>query len=215
MGRIDDALLQLESIEDTSERALQLAGLVSTLFKIKGVVLIVTGRLAFDIYANVASDKPEVDLAPFTGKINTRLILEIMRGQLRAAGTLDEWIVAGIPVRFLPEPIISYRELCRDFNTDLGVAKLPPAEEITADRILASVYPEPDQEAQTQARLLLINGLSEAFVMDWATLQNLCHHNDYRVGEELARMRQAAKKDVDAIGATPDPVDQPDPPPEA
>jgi hypothetical protein len=207
MGRIDDAILNLNTIEDKSERALQLAGLISTLFKIKGVILTVAGQLAFDIYANAASDKPCVELATFSGKLTSRLLLEIMRGQIHAKGSsIHHWKVAGIPVHFQGEALITYRELCRDFNTDLGVVKLLPAEEITADRILASVYPDVDTEAQTQARLLLINGLSEAFQMDWTTLQSLCDQQDYRVGEELARMRQSAKKDLDALGATQDPL---------
>jgi hypothetical protein len=31
-------------------------------------------------------------------------------------------------------------------------------------------------------------------------LHALCHRPDYRVGEELAKMRLAAKKEVDAMG---------------
>jgi hypothetical protein len=204
MGRIDDALLTLAGIEDTTERAMQLAGLISTLFKLKGVVLIVTGQLAFDSYANAVSDKPELELATFSGDPAPRTVLEIMRGQLRSEGSLHHWEVADIPVRFLGEVTIIYRELCRDFVTDLGVVKLMPAEEITAGRILAAVYPEPNTESQTQVRLLLINALSEAFQMDWTALQTICHRAEYRVGEELAQMRLAAKKDVDAIGAAPD-----------
>jgi hypothetical protein len=206
MGRIDDAILTLESTEDKTERAFQLAGLLSTLFKLRGVVLVVTGQLAFDCYANSASDHPELDLAVFSGKLAPRLVLEIMRGQLRARGLNSHWIVAGIPVRLRGDAVITYRDLCRDFTTDHGVAKLLPVEEITADRILAAFYPEIDYDAHTQARLLLINGLSEAFHMDWTTLHALCHRPDFRVGEELAQLRLSAKKDVDAIGATVDSV---------
>ncbi len=49
----------------------------------------------------------------------------------------------------------------------------------------------------------------EAFQMDWAVLQALCDHPDYRAGEELAKMRAAAKKDIDAMGIAPDRVGQP------
>lgn len=209
MGRIDDALLTLAAIEDKTERAMQLAGLISTLFKLKGVVLIVTGQLAFDSYANATSDKPELELATFSGKLAPRTVLEIMRGQLAAKGTLHHWMVAGIPVRFLGDADIVFRELCRDFVTEHGVVKLFPAEEITAERILSAVCPAPNAESQTQARLLLINGLSEAFHMDWTVLNDLCHRAEYRVGEELAQMRRAAKKDVDAIGASPDQLGRP------
>ena len=209
MGRIDDSLAAIEGIEDTTERAFQLAGLISTLFKLKGVMLVVTGQLAFDCYANSTTDKPTLDLASFSGKLTPRAMLEVMRGQLYGREKLSHWVVAEIPIRFQGDASIINRELCRDFMTDHGVVKLLPVEEITADRILASVYPEIDTEAQTQARLLLINGLTDAFHMDWGALHKICHQQDYLVGDELSKMRLAAKKDVDAIGASPDHVGQP------
>ena len=127
-----------------------------------------------------------------------------MRGQLYAKGSLYHWTVAGIPVRLHNDAVIAHRELCRDFTTDHGVVKLLPVEEITADCILAAAHPTPDPEAQTRAHRLLVNGLAGAFHMDWAVLQSLCDRPEYRVGEELARMRLAAKKDVDAMGGAKD-----------
>jgi len=209
MGRIDDSILDIGNMEDGAERALQLAGLVSTLFKIRGVVLVITGQLAFDIYANAPSSKPELELAVLSGALTPRLMLEIMRGQLRCKGSIGQWMLAGIPIRFQAEAAILHPKLCRDFMTEHGVAKLLPAEEITAGYILASVYPEPDPEAHTRARLLLLNGLMEAFQMDWTLLQNLCHQPDYRVGEELAQMRAATKKDIDVLGPGTDVTAQP------
>ena len=208
MGRIDDSLLAIESIGDTTERAFQLAGLISTLFKLKGVLLVVTGQLAFDGYTNSASDNPTLDLATLTGKLTPRMVLEIMPTQLRAKGMLAHWTLADIPIRFLGDAAIINRDLCRDFTTDYGVVKFLPAEEITAERILASVYPEPDTEAENQAQLLLVHGVTNTIHMDWAALHKICHLPDYRVGEELARMRLAAKKEADAQGASPDHVGQ-------
>jgi hypothetical protein len=209
MGRIDEAIQHIEQIDDLTERAFQMAGLISTLFKIKGVVLIVTGQPAFEIYANATSDHPAVELALFSGQPTPRIVLDVMRGQLRAKGGLGRWRIAGIPVRLLGATKIVYPDLCRDFTTDHGVVKLVPAEELTVECILAAGHPEPDFEAQTRARLLLINALTEAFQMDWATLQTLCNHPDYRVGEDLAKMRAAAKKDVDAMGSHRDDISHP------
>lgn len=208
MGRIDDAIRTLEATEDATERALQLAGLISTLFKIKGVVLVVTNQLAFDGYANTASERAEVELAAFAGDLAPRTVLEIMRGQLYGTGSLYQWMVAGIPVRFHHDTIIVYRDLCRDFTTDHGVVKLLPVEEIAANCILAAVYPEPDPEAEDRARLLLSNGLADLFDMDWTALHTLCHRPEYRVGEDLARIRLAAKREVDAMGAGRDHIGQ-------
>jgi len=213
MSLIDDALSSLEAIEDGTERALQLAGLVSTLFKIRGVVLIVTGQSAFDSYANTLSEHPELELAAFAGKLTPRMLQEIMGGQLRGEGSIYRWKVTGIPVRFQDDVSFTLRELCRDYMTDHGVVKLFPAEEITAQRILAAVYPVPNAVAEQEARLLLINGLTDAFKMDWTALRNLCHQPEYRIGEELAQMRAAAKQEADALGITVDPTGQPSMPP--
>lgn len=210
MGRIDDALVSLQQMEDETERALQLAGLISTLFKIRGVGLVVTGQLAFDSYANTTSPNPELELASFAGKFTPRLMQDIMVGQLHAEGLIGRWKVAGLPVRFIGDVVTAHRALCRDFTTDHGVVKLIPAEEITVERILAAVYPVPNAVAQEEARLLLINGLTNAFQMDWAVLRTLADSPDYRVGEELAQMRAAAKQEVDALGLSTDHVGQPE-----
>jgi hypothetical protein len=211
MSRIDDALLSLEALEDKTERALQLAGLISTLFKIRTVGLIVTGRLAFDSYANTTSPDPELDLAVFAGKLTPRLLQELMGEQLRAEGAIDRWKVVGIPIRFLGETATTHRDLCRDFTTDHGMVKFVPVEEITVERILVSVYPAPNNVARAEALQLLINGLAEAFPMDWTVLRTLCDQPEYRVGEELARLRAEAKQEVDALGLGADPVGQPAP----
>lgn len=206
MGRIDEALQTIAGIEDETERALQLAGLVSTLFKIKGTVIVVTGELAFNVYAQTESVHPSLELTAFSGQFAPRTILEIMREQLHATGSLYDWSVAGISLRFLGDAPMVNRDLCRDFTTDHGVVKLMPVEEITADWILAAVHPAPDPDAQARAHQLLVNGLAEVFDMDWTALHHLCHRPEYCVGDELARMRLAAKKESDATGRSRDHV---------
>ena len=207
MSKIDESMAALVQIEDRTERALELAGLISTLFKLRGVVLVVTGELAYASYADVPLTQPELELAPFTGKLAPRLVQEIMSGQLGGEGAIGRWMIADIPVRLYNQFDFSMRELCRDFNTDHGVVKLSPAEEIIADRILASIYPVANPVAHREAIQLLINGLTDAFRMDWIALRKICYLPDYRVGEELAQLRTEAKQRADTLGLTTDPVD--------
>ena len=195
--------------QNGTDRALQLAGIVSTLFKLKGVILIAIGQLAYNSYSQTESESPQVELAAFAGKLAPRTIMEIMRGQLYAKGSLYHWTVAGISVRLHDAAVIVHRRLCPDYLTDHGVVKLLPVEEITADCILAAVYPVHDPEAHMRASRLLVSALAESFPMDWTVLQSLCDRPEYRIGEELAQMRVAAKKDLDAMGAVRDPVGQP------
>jgi hypothetical protein len=207
MGKIDEAMTTLVQIEDRTERALELAGLISTLFKLRGVILVVTGELAYASYADAPAEEPELELAPFTGKLLPRLVQEIMSGQLGGEGAIGRWVVAGIPVRLHNEFSFAMRELCRDFNTDHGVVKLIPAEELAAERILASVYPVANPVAHREAIRLLINGLTDAFHMDWTALRKICYLPDYRVGEELSQFRAEAKQRADTLGLTTSPVD--------
>jgi hypothetical protein len=204
MDKIEESLHALVRIDDPTERALELAGLIATLFKLRGLVLVVTGELAYASYADTPAKYPQLELAPLSGKLAPRVIQEIMSGQLHAQGFIGRWNVAGVPVRFYNEYSIVLRELCRDFNTEHGVVKLLPAEEITADRILASIYPESNTVAHREAITLLINGLTDAFHMDWIALRKICYHPDYRVGDELAQLRGEAKNRADTLGLTPD-----------
>jgi hypothetical protein len=205
MNKIEEALGTLEGLTDATERALELAGLISTLFKLKGVVLVVTGELAYASYADAPATEVELELAPISGHLAPRVAQEIMGGQLEGEGAIGRWIVAGVPVRLHNAFELALPELCRDFNTEHGVVKLIPAEELTAERILASVYPVANPAAHREAITLLINGLAEAFRMDWIALRKVCHHPDYRVGEELAQLRVEAKQRADMLGLMPDP----------
>jgi hypothetical protein len=200
MGAIDEALESLCQMENPMERALDLAGLISTVFKQHHVFLVVGGELAFRSYANGIMDEPELELAVFAGRVTPRLLQQVMRGELGAEGSIDRWHLAGIPVRFCMQARPALPLLCRDCTTDQGMVKLWPAEEITAQRILAAVFPEPNRLAEEEALMLLTNGLAEAFLMDWTALRMLCHEPAYRVGEELTLLRTRAKAEALAAG---------------
>ena len=205
MSRLRDALETIAAIENLPARSVELAGLVSALFRVRGVELIVTGQLAFDSYAARTSPDAELELAAFAGKLTPRLLQEVMGGQLEAEGSLTRWTLLGVPVRFRFESSLALRNLCREMMTQHGVVKLWPAEEITAERVLAAVFPTANPAAERDALALLTNALIDAFDMDWIALRNLCHEPQYRVGEELTELRVMAKRNADTLGLTKDP----------
>jgi hypothetical protein len=205
MSRLREALDTIAAIENLPERSLELAGLVSTLFRVRSVELIVTGQLAFDSYAARTSPDAELELAAFEGKLTPRLLQEIMGGELQAEGSLTRWTLLGIPIRFRFESSLALRNLCRDLRTQHGVVRLWPAEEITAERVLAAVFPAANPAAERDALAILTNALIDAFDMDWIALRKLCHEPQYRVGEELIELRVQAKRNADALGLTKDP----------
>lgn len=198
MGKIDEALVQIESIKDWTERAMTLGGLVSTLLKLKGVTPIIVGRLAYDTYLGNSNEQEELILATLSGRLSPRILQEVFGEQLRGTGMMWKWKVANTVVKITGEAVLERKELCRDFQTDYGVAKLMPVEELCAERILASIYPKPNEQARYEAKRLLILGLAETLVIDWQVLQELCNSERYRAGEQLAALRTEAKQEVDA-----------------
>lgn len=198
MGKIDDALLKVESITDPTERAMTLGGLVSTLLKLKSITPIIIGRLAYDTYLGNSNEQKELILATLSGRFTPRVLQEVFGEQLRGTGMMWKWTVAGTTVKLTGEALVQRKDLCRDFQTDFGVVKLLPAEELIADRVLASIYPKPNEQARYEAKRLLILGLAESLAIDWQALQELCNSELYRVGEQLASLRTEAKQEVDS-----------------
>lgn len=198
MGKIDEALQQIESIKDWTERATTLGGLVSTLLKLKGVTPVIVGRLAYDTYLGNSNEQEELVLASVSGRFTPRIMQEVFGEQLHGTGMIWKWKVANTTVKLTGEAIISRKDLCRDFQSDYGVVKLVPAEELAAERVLASIYPKPNEQARYEAKRILILGLAETLVIDWQALQELCNSELYRVGEQLAALRTEAKQEVDS-----------------
>lgn len=205
MTRVNEAL-RVIALQNPALRAVDLAGLISTLFKIQGFALIVTGELAYTSYAATSLKTGDLELAAYSGKLTPRLLQEIMGGQLHAQGSVSHWTLLGISIRFHFESALALRNLCRDFTTNYGVVKLRPAEEITAERILAAVFPSSNSMARGEALTLLTQGLVDAFQMDWIALRDLCHRPEYQVGEELAQLRTQANLEASARGLVRDQI---------
>ncbi len=206
MTVVENALFVLAHTSSKADRAFHLTGLISSLFRLRGVSLLVTGDVAYASYARRCVDQPEIDLAAFGGKLSPRLLQEIMGHDLRAAGQGTRWTLLEIPVRFQWESGVALRNLCRDVKTDYGYIKLCPAEELTAERVVAAVFPSDGNEARGEALRLLTLGLVQAFDMNWIALRELCHKPGYHVGDELTDLRMQAKREADARGLIPDQI---------
>jgi hypothetical protein len=201
VGKIEEALEQIGAIDSLVERSLFLGALASSLFKLKQLVPVLIGRTAFECYTDAADGAGRLHLG-FSGNLpSPRILQEIFAGQLQGVGALDEWEILGVHVLVQGGYATELPELCRDFETDFGVAKLAPAEELTAQRVLAAVYPVANGEARFEAKVLIAGGITESFVMDWPVLQKLCDSQAYRVGEALAQLRMETKRELDEAAA--------------
>ena len=200
MIKIDESLKVLRDYEDLTERALDIAGLVSTLFRIRSVVLALGGNLAFGAYVNAKFETPFLELSAISGKVYPRLLQEIMAGQLKATGMLDRWVLEGIEIIIQPGKESPLRHLYRDFQTEFGPYKLVPIEELIAERLVAGTFPIPNETAYYEAFELVKSGMMEQVAVDWGQLLKLCGQPEYRVEDELADIRQRVKKELDEEG---------------
>jgi hypothetical protein len=197
MGKVDDVLARIATIEDSTVRAFQLAGLSSALLKIKGVVPIMMGALAYDCYVSDTNTNRELWMGTYAGKLTPRILQEVFGEQMHGQGLMWEWQIAGISVHLTGDAPVTHRDLAREFQGDYGSIRLVPIEEITAERVLASIIPGGNEQAALEAKRLMQLGLSNALVFNWRVLQDLCNHINYRVGEQLARLRMEAKAEYD------------------
>jgi hypothetical protein len=197
MSKVDEALDKIKAVEDATERALFVGALITTLLKLKGVMPIIVGQTALDCYSNVSHGRDELLLAFFSGKPTPRVLQEVLGEQLKGEGGVWRWRIANINIRFAGDVYTEHRDLCRDFQTDFGIAKLVPVEELIAERVLAAVYPRDNIEARQEAKQLLVGALMETFLLEWPVLQKICDSPGYRVGEALAVIRAETKKEID------------------
>lgn len=197
MGKIEDSLTAIQAIEDSTERAMALGGLISTLFKMRGIVPVMVGRLAYDCYVGDINTGRDLVLGTFNGVHQPRVLQEVLGEQLQGEGMIWNWYIAAVAVEIRPDFVSTQKDLCRDFQTDYGIIKLMPLEELIAERVLASYYPRPNDTARSEAKRLMAMGLANVYDIKWPVLQEMCNSNAYRVGEQLAELRGEAKQDVD------------------
>jgi len=214
MSKIDDALLNISRIGDSTERALAAGGLISTLLRIKNVQPVVVGQLAYECYAQAVDSHPSITFHTKTPHLPMRIIYEVMSEMLQASGHQRDWNLLGVEVHFGGQFISNYQELCRDVQTDFGIVSLMPVEQLVADMIVAANEPHVDAVAIHRAKRLMGLAMNDVFSLDWSKLRAIADSENYRVGELTAQLRQQTKAELDAATA-PEPAPAPAPEPEA
>lgn len=199
MSKIDDALLSIYAIGDTTERALAAGGLVSTLLRIKNVQPIIVGQLAYECYAQASDSHPAIQFQTKTPHLPMRIVYEVMSEMLHGQGHQRDWNLLGIDMSFGGQFISPETNLCRDVQTDFGIASLMPAEQLVAELVVATnVTAHPDAMSAHRAKRLMALALQGVFELDWTKLREIADSENFRVGELVAQMRQEAKADLDA-----------------
>jgi len=175
---------------DLLEKALKLAGLVTTLFDERGFRLVVVGGAAVEFYTEGAYMSGDVDLCREGARpIPPRLEQQTMAA-LGASGGPRSWLTLGVYVDLLGGLENEARTPIRELQTPNGVVRLVPPELLLVERVLCAVYPAADAGADLCARKLLSACVSGKVAVDWKEVERLARSRSYNVADALARMRR-------------------------
>lgn len=187
---IKAAMADIEATTDLLEKALKLAGVVTSLFREEGSDLVVVGGSAVEFYTEGAYMSGDID---FCRKNMDRIPLrklQDMMACLGGSGGPRSWQVAGLYVDLLGLLENEAKTPCRSVDTPYGTISIVPAELALVERVLLAYYPQADVEARGTAKKLLAACLSGQTAVDWNEVDRLAASKDFKISKELAEVKQ-------------------------
>jgi hypothetical protein len=193
--KIQAALADISADTDPTRKAAKLASLCSTLFRERGIELVVVGGSAIELLTDGAYASGDVDLCRLTpAALSLRERQEVM-GQLGAQGGPRSWQVAGAFVDLLGPLESLARTPLRRINAPYGVIQIVQPEELLVERVLVAGYPQPHGPARRCAKVLAAVSLRGQLGMDWQEVRRLACRPEYRILPECkALVREAANE---------------------
>ncbi len=179
------ALADIEATDDLLERALKLAGLVTTLFAERGFPLVVVGESAVEFYTEGNYMSGDIDFCRKTLKSPSPRLVQEIAERLGGRGVGRNWIVCGLYLDFLGllESETSRSE--RIVETPFGKVFLLPPELCLVERVL---FAEQDKECEASARQMMAAVLHDP-AFDWQEARRLAASRDFDVLDRLEVMK--------------------------
>ena len=187
---LEAARRDIESTGDLLERAMKLAGLVTTLFRERGIPLVVVGGSAVEFYTEGGYMSGDIDFCRRSLRgPSLREIGDVLK-PLGAKGMGRNWQVCGIFVDILGIAEMESGKDWRTLETPYGEIKLIPPELALVERVL---YAEQDAECVASARQMMVSALAdESF--DWDEAERIADLPDFKVLERLRRLKQEVSR---------------------
>ncbi|MDZ4788774.1 MAG: hypothetical protein SH807_07535 [Blastochloris sp.] len=179
------ALQSVEAASDPTQRTLELAQLLQELFQEKGCSLIVVGGSAIELLTEGLYTSCDIDICFEGDRPPLREITGLM-AQLKATGGPRSYRVGSCFVDLLGKI-----ESCATTPfRKIGGVQIAKPEDLLAERLLMTVYPEVNLEAQACAEKLMLQALSGQLPIDWAEAERVANLPEYRIREEFLTMRE-------------------------
>ena len=186
--QIQRALADITAETDPTLKHLKLASLVSTVFRSRGVELVVVGGSAIEFYTEGAYVSGDLDMCLVSPtRLDIRTRQELM-GQLGASGGPRNWQVAGQYVDILGEVETLARTPFDELQAPYGSVRLVSPEDLLVERVLISVYPQPYEPAEQCARKLIAVALCGQVEVDWQEVRRLAGGPEYRILPVLEKL---------------------------
>jgi len=197
--KISAALADVSADTDPTLRAFKLASLCTTLFRERGIEVVVVGGSAIELLTEGGYTSGDVDfclLSPPTLGLRERQ--EIM-GALVAEGGPRSWRVAGMFVDLLGPLESLARTPLRNLEGPYGAIKVVQPEELLVERVLVSVYPQPYPPARACARALVAVALRGQVEVDWPEVSRLARLPQYRVLPECEQLVRETANELQLV----------------
>jgi len=177
---ITRALGEISSEKDPTEKSLRLASLCSAIWGEHGVQLVVVGGSAIEFLTDGTYASGDIDMCHATqATLPLRLRQEIM-GRLGARGGPRNWQVEGIYLDLLG-PVESFaRTPLRQLDGPYGPVLIMKPEDLLVERVLVSVYPQPDERARNCAKILIAVVLRGQVELNWEEVKRVANLPEYR-----------------------------------
>jgi hypothetical protein len=188
VDEIQGALADITAETDPTLKHLKLASLVSSVFRERGVDLVVVGGSAIEFYTEGAYVSGDLDMCLISPtRLNIRNRQELM-GRLGANGGPRSWRVAGHYVDILGEVETLARTPFDELQAPYGPVRLISPEDLLVERVLVSVYPQRHEPAELCARKLIAVALSGQVEVDWLEARRLAERPEYLIFPVLVEL---------------------------
>ena len=187
---IQTGLADISAEQDPTLKSLKLASLCSALWRERGVELVVVGGSAIEFLTDGAYASGDLDLCHTTGATLPIRDRQELMGKLGAKGGPRNWQVAGMFLDLLGPAESFARTPYRRLEGPYGPVVVMKAEDLLVERVLISVYPQPDQTARGCAMMLIAVALRNQIAMDWSEVRRVAQLPEYRNVKECEALAQ-------------------------